>query len=161
MNARSKIHPEIQTEPLSTRVALHPLLAGMNHSQLTLLTDCAVARHFERDQLILREGEFANGFYLIETGKVALESTQLWRIDPVTGNWRRGFARLVVDVSAVRLAIYGSGGRADYGAFFLRGDSARVLRKGPLIRLRTSKTDERRNGDTPAGFARSNGGPAF
>jgi CRP/FNR family cyclic AMP-dependent transcriptional regulator len=74
MNARSKIHPEIQTEPLSTRVALHPLLAGMNHSQLTLLTDCAVARHFERDQLILREGEFANGFYLIETGKVALES---------------------------------------------------------------------------------------
>ncbi|MGE5208634.1 MAG: Crp/Fnr family transcriptional regulator [Alphaproteobacteria bacterium] len=46
----------------------------MNPTQLTLLTDCAVARHFDADQVILREGEFANGFYLIETGKVALES---------------------------------------------------------------------------------------
>ena len=63
-----------QVEPLSTRVSLHPFLAGMNHAQLALLTDCAVARHFNATQTILREGEFANGFYLIETGRVALES---------------------------------------------------------------------------------------
>jgi CRP-like cAMP-binding protein len=68
------INHEIQIEPLSTRIALHPFLAGMNHTQLTLLTDCAVARHFKAKQTILREGEFANGFYLIETGKVVLES---------------------------------------------------------------------------------------
>ncbi len=74
MNARLKTSREIQTEPLGTRVALHPFLAGMNHTQLTLLTDCAVARHFNMGQTILREGEFANGFYLIETGRVALES---------------------------------------------------------------------------------------
>lgn len=74
MNARLKTNFGTQTEPLSTRVALHPFLAGMNRTQLTLLTDCAVARHFEIGQTILREGEFANGFYLIETGKVALES---------------------------------------------------------------------------------------
>ena len=74
MNAQLKINPEIQTEPLGTRVALHPFLAGMNRTQLTLLTDCAVARHFNTDQTILREGEFANGFYVVETGKVALES---------------------------------------------------------------------------------------
>jgi CRP/FNR family transcriptional regulator, cyclic AMP receptor protein len=67
-------HQETQVEPLSTRVALHPVLAGMNHTQLALLTDCAVARHFDANQKILGEGEFANGFYLIETGKVALES---------------------------------------------------------------------------------------
>ena len=73
MNAQI-INHEIQIEPLSTRVALHPFLAGMNHTQLTLLTDCAVARHFKTKQTILREGEFANGFYLIETGKVVLES---------------------------------------------------------------------------------------
>jgi CRP/FNR family cyclic AMP-dependent transcriptional regulator len=60
-------------EPLSTRVAFHPFLAGMNHTQLTFLTDCAVARHFNR-QRILHQGDFANGFYLIETGKVAIES---------------------------------------------------------------------------------------
>ena len=46
----------------------------MNHTQLTLLTDCAMARHFDTNQKILGEGEFANGFYLVETGKVALES---------------------------------------------------------------------------------------
>ena len=74
MNASVKTHPGIQVEPLSTRIALHPFLAGMNHNQLTLLTDCAVTRHFNTDQIILRDGEFANGFYLIETGKVALDS---------------------------------------------------------------------------------------
>jgi CRP/FNR family transcriptional regulator, cyclic AMP receptor protein len=68
------INREIQIEPLATRVALHPLLAGMNHVQLTLLTDCAVSRQFTAMQTILREGEFANGFYLIETGRVAVES---------------------------------------------------------------------------------------
>ena len=74
MNRQIRAHPETQAEPLSTRVALHPFLAGMNHTQLTVLTDCAVARRFNANQTILREGEFANGFYLIETGKVALES---------------------------------------------------------------------------------------
>ena len=74
MNTQIKTHSEIQIEPLGTRVALHPVLAGMNHTQLALLTDCAVARHFTTGQTILREGEFANGFYLIEMGKVALES---------------------------------------------------------------------------------------
>jgi CRP/FNR family transcriptional regulator, cyclic AMP receptor protein len=67
-------HPETEAEPLSTRVALHPFLAGMNRTQLTLLTDCAAARLFNAKQTILRETEFANGFYLVETGKVALES---------------------------------------------------------------------------------------
>jgi len=74
VNAQLKTHSEIQIEPLGTRVAFHPFLAGMNHTQLTLLTDCAVVRQFNTNQTILREGEFANGFYLIETGKVALES---------------------------------------------------------------------------------------
>jgi CRP/FNR family transcriptional regulator, cyclic AMP receptor protein len=74
VNAEISIHPEIQIEPLSTRIALHPFLAGMNHNQLTLLTDCAVTRHFNTNQIVLREGDLANGFYLIEAGKVALES---------------------------------------------------------------------------------------
>ena len=62
MNTQAKTDPETQIEPLNTRVAFHPFLAGINRTQLTLLTDCAVARHFEADQTILREGEFANGF---------------------------------------------------------------------------------------------------
>jgi CRP/FNR family cyclic AMP-dependent transcriptional regulator len=74
MNALATTNPETQNEPLVTRVTLHPFLAGMNRTHLTLLTDCAVARHFNTDQTILREGEFATGFYLIETGRLALES---------------------------------------------------------------------------------------
>jgi CRP-like cAMP-binding protein len=74
MKTKTKIKTTIETEPLATRVALHPFLAGMTRPQLTLLTDCAMAAHFKKGQTILREGEFANRCYLIETGKVVLES---------------------------------------------------------------------------------------
>ena len=62
-------------EPMVTRVALHPFLAGMNRAQLTLLVDCAMVVHFKPGELIFREGELANRFYLIETGKVILVSS--------------------------------------------------------------------------------------
>jgi len=67
---------EVQTEPIATRVALHPFLAGMNRPHLALLTDCAMATNFKKKQAIFREGEMANRFYLIETGKVVLESSE-------------------------------------------------------------------------------------
>lgn len=76
MNTQIKTHSEIQVEPLGTRVALHPFLAGTNRKQLALLTDCAIPVHFEKGQIIFREGEMANRFYLIEAGKVILESSQ-------------------------------------------------------------------------------------
>jgi CRP/FNR family transcriptional regulator, cyclic AMP receptor protein len=76
VKAKLKNHSEIQVEPLVTRVALHPFLAGMNHEQLALLTDCARPVQFEKGQIIFREGEMANRFYLIEAGKVILESSE-------------------------------------------------------------------------------------
>lgn len=71
-----------QSEPMATRVALHPFLAGMNRSHLNLLTDCAMHVHFTPGQVIFREGEVANRFYLIETGSVILESSARFG-DPV------------------------------------------------------------------------------
>jgi CRP/FNR family cyclic AMP-dependent transcriptional regulator len=65
---------QLPAEPIATRVALHPFLAGMSRAQLALLTDCAMATHFKKGQTILHEGEFANRFYLIESGKIVLES---------------------------------------------------------------------------------------
>ena len=62
-------------EPMAMRVALHPFLAGMNRAELALLTDCAMVVHFNPGEVIFREGELANRFYLIETGKVILESS--------------------------------------------------------------------------------------
>jgi CRP/FNR family transcriptional regulator, cyclic AMP receptor protein len=71
---KTKTEAKTKTEPMATRVALHPFLAGMNHTQLALLTDCARASHFKSGQIIFRESEMANRFYLIESGKVVLES---------------------------------------------------------------------------------------
>jgi CRP-like cAMP-binding protein len=71
---RTKTSATVEAEPLATRVALHPFLAGMNCAQLALLTDSAIAAHFKTGETILRQGEFADRCYLIETGKVALES---------------------------------------------------------------------------------------
>jgi CRP/FNR family cyclic AMP-dependent transcriptional regulator len=67
---------ETQTydETMAIRVALHPFLAGMNRGQLVLLTDCAVSVRFRSGEIILREGDHADRVYLIETGKVILES---------------------------------------------------------------------------------------
>src|SRR6266700_6852635 len=74
MDTQTKTNTKIDTAPLAARVTLHPFLAGMNRAQLALLTDCAMATHFKKGQPILREGEFANRFYLIESGKAVLES---------------------------------------------------------------------------------------
>jgi CRP/FNR family transcriptional regulator, cyclic AMP receptor protein len=77
MNRTSKSPETLEgrmVESMAVRVALHPFLAGMNRNHLALLTDCAMASYFRTGQTILREGEFANRFYLIESGKVGLES---------------------------------------------------------------------------------------
>jgi CRP/FNR family transcriptional regulator, cyclic AMP receptor protein len=74
MKTKKKVKATIETEPMATRVALHPFLAGMTRPQLALLIECAMAAHFKTGQTILREGEFANRCYLIETGRVVLES---------------------------------------------------------------------------------------
>lgn len=65
---------ETYDETMATRVALHPFLAGMNRGQLVLLADCAVSVRFRSGEIILREAEHAERVYLIETGKVILES---------------------------------------------------------------------------------------
>lgn len=61
-------------ETMTSRVSLHPFLAGMNRTQLALLTDCAVSIRFDGGDIILKEGQPADRFYLVETGKVALEA---------------------------------------------------------------------------------------
>lgn len=39
-----------------------------------MLSACAMQTEFPKDQLIFREGDLANRFYLIESGSIALES---------------------------------------------------------------------------------------
>ena len=59
---------------LALLIAEHPFLAGMKPAHLEVLCDCAMQTQFVKDQLIFREGDLANRFYLIQEGRVALES---------------------------------------------------------------------------------------
>ncbi len=59
---------------LERNVAAHPFLIGLNEQHIRLLTDCARPTCFKSGQIIFRAGEMANRFYLIETGRVVLES---------------------------------------------------------------------------------------
>ncbi len=61
-------------ENFDADVAAHPFLIGLNEHHVRLLADCAVRVVFESDQVLFREGETANRFYLIERGEVVLES---------------------------------------------------------------------------------------
>jgi CRP-like cAMP-binding protein len=45
----------------------------MNRHHLELLALCATPTEFDKGQIIFREGDPANGFYLLETGSVVLE----------------------------------------------------------------------------------------
>ena len=63
----------IRYPDLEQRLAAHPFLKGMSPHHLELLALCARPTEFDAGQIVLREGEPANGFYLIETGTVVLE----------------------------------------------------------------------------------------
>ncbi len=55
-------------------LARHPFLRGVNHTHLALLADSVLISHFKAGQVIFREGGPADHFYLIEQGRVVLES---------------------------------------------------------------------------------------
>jgi CRP-like cAMP-binding protein len=59
---------------LLEQIETHPFLRGMRPEHVALLTDCAMATSFAPNELIFRQGEFANRFYLIENGEVVLEA---------------------------------------------------------------------------------------
>jgi CRP-like cAMP-binding protein len=65
---------KMTTDPMAKRVSEHPFLRGLTHDQLTHLADCALPAQFKAGQIIFRKGEKAKLFYLIEKGKVVLES---------------------------------------------------------------------------------------
>ncbi len=60
---------------IQARVAAHPFLSGMSAHHVELLGSCAALMQFEEGQVIFRAGQPANGFYLIESGTVAIEGS--------------------------------------------------------------------------------------
>lgn len=82
-----KIHLVGASRPeLEATVAAHPFLIGISPRHIRLLADCAMRSQFTAGQVIFQKGETANRFYLIERGRVALESSagdEVVRIDEV------------------------------------------------------------------------------
>lgn len=60
-------------QALEKIVTNHPFLQGMKSEHLKLLADSAMESSFAADELIFREGDPANRFYLLQEGRVALE----------------------------------------------------------------------------------------
>jgi CRP/FNR family transcriptional regulator, cyclic AMP receptor protein len=62
------------TGDLDGIISGHPFLQGLNPHQMRIMRDCAMFIRFKAGELIFREGDPANRFYLIFRGKVAVES---------------------------------------------------------------------------------------
>jgi len=61
----------------------HPFLDGMSELHLRILAENATKTHFAPGEIIFRQGESANRFYLIEHGEVALQTHAAGRLTTV------------------------------------------------------------------------------
>jgi len=78
-NAESAFQPESKNRAtpvpsIEELIQTHPFLAGLSPHQYRILADCAMQSHFDAGELIFREGDPANRFYLLQHGSVILES---------------------------------------------------------------------------------------
>lgn len=60
-------------ETLEPVLSKHPFFEGLDSNYLMTLTGCASNVRFPSGQMIFREGEEANNFFLIREGRVAIE----------------------------------------------------------------------------------------
>ena len=60
---------------LEAAIGEHPFMKDLSPRHLQTLIDSAMPLEFKANQTIFREGDPANRFYLIQSGKVALETS--------------------------------------------------------------------------------------
>ena len=60
-------------QTLEPILAQQPFLQNLDPEHLQLLVGCASNARYEAGQFLLREGEEANEFFIIRSGKVAIE----------------------------------------------------------------------------------------
>ena len=104
------------TETLEKILDEHPLFRGMNTQHLRTLVESATVVRFEPGDVIFEEGEPAHRFYLIRTGRVALQLVS-YRTRPFTPHepGRERHHRMVVALSALPLEIHGQSARCHTG----------------------------------------------
>ena len=128
-------------ETLEPILAEHPLFSGMDQRYLQILVGCARNVRFESTDVIFREGEKANEFYLIRSGKVAL---QLFadRRGPLTilTLGEGDVSGLVMALSPLSLEVYGVRTRNHTRNFLGWEMPAGKSRTRPRLGLRTPET---------------------
>ena len=67
------LRKEAQTPTLLTAIGEQPFFEGLSQQHLQTLADCATRTLFVPGQIILRQGDPANRFYLIENGEAVVE----------------------------------------------------------------------------------------
>lgn len=82
--------PRTASVPLAVQVMEHPFLKEMKPEHLERLISCAMESHFDKGEVIFREGDPANRFYLIQRGKIALESNSRNRTPNQVGTLEAG-----------------------------------------------------------------------
>ena len=73
----------METQTLEKVLDVHPLFRGMKEQHLQTLVESATVVRFEPGDVIFEEGEPAHHFYVIRTGKVALQLVS-YRVEPFT-----------------------------------------------------------------------------
>ena len=61
-------------ETVETILQAVPLFDGLGSDELNLIAGCGTNTHFDRDQLLFRQGDPADTFYVLRHGSVALET---------------------------------------------------------------------------------------
>jgi len=73
----------METATLEKVLEEHPLFRGMKEQHLRTLAESATIVRFEPGDVIFEEGDPAHRFYLIRTGRVALQLVS-YRVEPFT-----------------------------------------------------------------------------
>lgn len=63
----------MEKENLTEILRQHPFLHGLSEEHMQTLIGCASTVRFPEGSQLIREGEIANKFFLIRTGRIALE----------------------------------------------------------------------------------------
>lgn len=69
---------------LKSFISHHPFFDGLRKNYLDLILECSSEVQFDPGEIIFREGERADNFYIILQGKVALEASMVPERDPIT-----------------------------------------------------------------------------
>ncbi len=63
----------MQKETLEPILSKHPFLKGLQNAHLKTVVGCASNRRYDPGQFLFRQGADANEFYIIRSGKVAVQ----------------------------------------------------------------------------------------